>query len=238
MGGHTRSDPTPRAPSADLGRPKKIFFGTSPRSNAQGALECGFEGANSRFWGSHGQIQRPGRPSSADLGGQKKKKFWNKPQIQRPGRPRARIWGGKLKILGVAFPDPKSRPPSSADLGGQKKIFWNKPQIQRPGRPRARIWVGGQTIHPLRRIGTEKNILKPQSSAWIWGGQPAPPKSNVQGALERGFGGATESFQSKFPNPTSYLPLCPPQIQGPGRPGARIWGGQPAPPKSKLRTGV
>ena len=91
-------DPTPRAPSsADLRGQTQDFGGHTARSNGQGAPRA-------RTWEAT------------------KKIFWNKPQIQRPGRPRTRIWGGKLKILGVAFPDPTSRAPSSADLGGQKQF--------------------------------------------------------------------------------------------------------------------
>ena len=210
VGGVTRGQiQRPERPRARIWGGKKKFFGTSPRSNAQGALERGFEGANSRFWGSHGQIQRPGRPSSADLGGQK-------------------------KYFLEQAPDPTPRAPSSADLGGQTQDFGGRSSRSKVQGALERGFGGAKTILGLSL--PDPTFTAPSSADMGWRAnypsctahwnrkkiflnpsRQAPPKSNVQGALERGFGGATESFQSKFPNPTSYLPLCPPpksKVQG------------------------
>ena len=196
----------PGRPRAGFGGAKKHFWGRTSRSNIQGALERGFyRGQRNNFFGvtppaptssalerGFGRAQKnlgghtraPRAPSSADLGRQKKIFFGTSPRSNAQGALERGFGGANSRFWGSHGQIPCPGRPSSADLGGQKKnIFWNKPQIQRPGRPRARIW-GGK--------------LK------ILGGRIS--RSNVQGALERGFGGAKTIFGLAPPNPTFRAP--------------------------------
>ena len=184
--GVTPPDPTSRAPSsADLGGQKKLGGSHAGGSNAQ-SPRARIWGGQKKYFLEQAPDPTPRAPSSADLRGQTQDFGGHTARSNVQGAPWAQIWEDQKKYFLEQAPDPTPRAPSSADLGGEtqdfggcisrsnvqgalergfgggKKFWGSRLQIQRSGRPRAQI---GQTIRPPRRIGTEKNILKPQSSA-------------------------------------------------------------------------
>ena len=259
--GHTRVTPQiqrPGRPRARIwGGQSQKFWGRASRSNVQGALERGVWGQKTIFWGGHtrrsnvqGALER-----GFGGGGQNQNFGVTRPDPTSRAPSSADLRGGntKLKILGVTPSKSNVRAPSSADLGGQK-IWGVKPQIQRPGHPRAQgakkhFWARASRSNVQgtleRRYGLEgklleqKNILKPQSLLGFGGGAGCPPPQ-IQRPGRPGawiWGGGNREFSKQISKSNILSPLLPPNPRA-RAPWSADLGGQPAPPKSKLRIGV
>ena len=201
-------DPTPRAPSsADLGGQTPDLGGHTARSHVQGAPRAQiWEGKKTFFFGTS-------------------------PRSNAQGALERGFGGGKLKILGVAFPDPTSRAPSSADLGGGQKTIVGLAPPNPTCRAPSSADMGWRANYPSSTAHWKrKNILKPQSSAWIWGGnlppqiqRPGRPGAQIWG------GNVQRVFKANFQIQRPISPSAPP----PPKRSRAPWSAE-----SKLTTGV
>ena len=117
------------------------------------------------------------------------------------------IWrGDRRKKIARCSPSHQGPVPSTLDLEGQadKNIFRSS-QIQRPGRPQRWIWGGRPYKYKNSARLSKSNVEGALKRGF--GGQHTetnilfsdrPSKSNVEGALERGFGGATHKINYFF----------------------------------------
>ena len=110
--------------------------------------------------------------------------------------------------------------------------------IQECGFKQAKIRFPHMFILRSKASKNRKNILKPQSSAWIWGGQVAPPKSALQGALDLGFGGGAEGEIGRWIWKFALKTLCcPPKSALQGALDVGFGGGRLPPPNPSWRLG-